>query len=80
MKGAYSFKDVFVSKYNCIINIPSYLNVLYLQPVDSFLLCVSDVPLWLKSLRLHKYAYLFQQLAYEDMMKINEDWLETQVR
>lgn len=37
-----------------------------------------DVPLWLKSLRLHKYAYLFQQLCYEEMMTLSEDWLEQQ--
>ncbi|XP_060592793.1 protein Smaug homolog 1-like isoform X2 [Ruditapes philippinarum] len=37
-----------------------------------------DVPLWLKSLRLHKYAYLFQQMTYEEMMSINEDWLTHQ--
>lgn len=37
-----------------------------------------DVPLWLKSLRLHKYSYLFQQMSYEEMMNINEDWLSSQ--
>ena len=35
--------------------------------------------MWLKSLRLHKYAYLFQQMAYDDMMTLSEDWLELQV-
>ena len=40
----------------------------------------TDVPVWLKSLRLHKYAYLFQQLTYEEMMTLTEDWLEQQVR
>ncbi|XP_022331354.1 protein Smaug homolog 1-like [Crassostrea virginica] len=37
-----------------------------------------DVPTWLKSLRLHKYAYLFQQMTYEEMLTVSEDWLETQ--
>lgn len=37
-----------------------------------------DVPLWLKSLRLHKYASLFQQLTYEEMMNLNEEWLGQQ--
>ncbi|KAL3874918.1 hypothetical protein ACJMK2_037870 [Sinanodonta woodiana] len=37
-----------------------------------------DVPLWLKSLRLHKYSYLFQQLTYEEMMNLSEQWLEQQ--
>ena len=40
---------------------------------------LSDVPLWLKSLRLHKYAYLFQLMTYEDMMNLTEEWLEVQV-
>ncbi|KAL4238060.1 Protein Smaug 2 [Mactra antiquata] len=37
-----------------------------------------DVPLWLKSLRLHKYACLFQSMTFEEMMNINEEWLEHQ--
>ncbi|XP_048734803.1 protein Smaug homolog 1-like isoform X2 [Ostrea edulis] len=37
-----------------------------------------DVPTWLKSLRLHKYAYLFQQMTYEEMLNVSEGWLETQ--
>lgn len=39
-----------------------------------------DVPLWLKTLRLHKYAYIFQQLTYEEMMNLTEEWLESQVQ
>ncbi|GAB1604453.1 protein Smaug homolog 1-like [Argonauta hians] len=35
-----------------------------------------DVPIWLKSLRLHKYSYLFQLLSYEEMMDLSEQWLE----
>lgn len=42
-------------------------------------LIVTDVPTWLKSLRLHKYAYLFQQMTYEEMLSVSEEWLETQV-
>ncbi|XP_052273565.1 protein Smaug homolog 2-like isoform X2 [Dreissena polymorpha] len=37
-----------------------------------------DVPVWLKSLRLHKYAFLFQQLSYEGMLNMNDEWLEAQ--
>ncbi|XP_036367457.1 protein Smaug homolog 1-like isoform X2 [Octopus sinensis] len=39
---------------------------------------MQDVPIWLKSLRLHKYSYLFQLLSYEDMMDLSEQWLEEQ--
>ena len=35
--------------------------------------------MWLKGLRLHKYAYLFQQMGYEDMVDVGESWLEKQV-
>ncbi|XP_041092264.1 protein Smaug homolog 2-like isoform X1 [Polyodon spathula] len=38
-----------------------------------------DVPAWLKSLRLHKYAALFSQLTYEEMMTLTEHHLESQV-
>ncbi|KAL5008132.1 hypothetical protein ScPMuIL_013713 [Solemya velum] len=37
-----------------------------------------DVPMWLKSLRLHKYAYLFQQFTNDEMLNISETWLESQ--
>lgn len=38
-----------------------------------------DVPAWLKSLRLHKYASLFSQMTYEEMMILTEKHLESQV-
>lgn len=45
-------------------------------------MCVShtDVPTWLKSLRLHKYAALFSTLTYDEMMSLTEEQLEAQVR
>ncbi|XP_078671601.1 protein Smaug homolog 1-like isoform X2 [Branchiostoma floridae x Branchiostoma belcheri] len=39
---------------------------------------MKDVPAWLKSLRLHKYAPLFSQLTYEEMMNLTEEQLEQQ--
>uniref|UniRef100_A0A4W3HI84 Sterile alpha motif domain containing 4B n=1 Tax=Callorhinchus milii TaxID=7868 RepID=A0A4W3HI84_CALMI len=39
---------------------------------------MKDVPTWLKSLRLHKYASLFSQLTYEEMMTLTEQQLECQ--
>ncbi|VDQ04782.1 unnamed protein product, partial [Trichobilharzia regenti] len=39
----------------------------------------STVPFWLKSLRLHKYASLFQNLSYDEMMSITDDWLKEHV-
>lgn len=40
--------------------------------------CLCDVPSWLKSLRLHKYAYLFASMSYEEMMNLTEEKLEAQ--
>ncbi|XP_015206291.1 protein Smaug homolog 1 isoform X1 [Lepisosteus oculatus] len=37
-----------------------------------------DVPAWLKSLRLHKYAALFSTMTYEEMMSLTEQQLESQ--
>ncbi|XP_071632652.1 protein Smaug homolog 1 [Temnothorax longispinosus] len=37
-----------------------------------------DVQLWLKTLRLHKYSYLFATMSYEDMMQLTEDQLAEQ--
>ncbi|XP_023695200.1 protein Smaug homolog 2 [Paramormyrops kingsleyae] len=39
---------------------------------------MKDVPAWLKSLRLHKYAALFSQMTYEEMMILTEQHLESQ--
>ncbi|XP_051520947.1 protein Smaug homolog 2-like isoform X2 [Myxocyprinus asiaticus] len=38
---------------------------------------MKDVPVWLKSLRLHKYASLFSQMTYEEMMILTEQHLES---
>ncbi|XP_054470827.1 protein Smaug homolog 1 isoform X2 [Anoplopoma fimbria] len=35
-----------------------------------------DVPAWLKSLRLHKYAALFSTMTYDEMMSLTEEQLE----
>uniref|UniRef100_A0A3P8YGS4 Protein Smaug homolog 1 n=1 Tax=Esox lucius TaxID=8010 RepID=A0A3P8YGS4_ESOLU len=37
-----------------------------------------DVPAWLKSLRLHKYASLFSTMTYDEMMSLTEQQLESQ--
>lgn len=39
----------------------------------------TDVPAWLKSLRLHKYAGLFSTMTYDEMMSLTEQQLEAQV-
>uniref|UniRef100_A0A7N8XU32 Sterile alpha motif domain containing 4B n=1 Tax=Mastacembelus armatus TaxID=205130 RepID=A0A7N8XU32_9TELE len=39
---------------------------------------INNVPAWLKSLRLHKYASLFSQMTYEEMMILTEQHLESQ--
>ncbi|XP_076161001.1 sterile alpha motif domain containing protein 4 smaug [Ptiloglossa arizonensis] len=37
-----------------------------------------DVLSWLKTLRLHKYSYLFVTLSYEEMLQLTEDQLAEQ--
>jgi len=37
---------------------------------------MKDVPIWLKSLRLHKYSHIFQDMTYEEMLELTEDYLE----
>ncbi|ELU04194.1 hypothetical protein CAPTEDRAFT_160280 [Capitella teleta] len=43
-----------------------------------FICLFTDVPVWLKSLRLHKYSMLFQTMKYDDMMELSEEYLESQ--
>lgn len=38
---------------------------------------MKDVGSWLKNLRLHKYGSLFSQLSYEEMLGLNEEYLES---
>lgn len=38
-----------------------------------------DVPMWLKSLRLHKYQSLFSDLSYREMLSLRDEDLETRV-
>lgn len=37
---------------------------------------MKDVPMWLKSLRLHKYSHIFNDLTYEQMLELNDEYLE----
>lgn len=39
---------------------------------------LSDVQSWLKTLRLHKYSYLFVTMSYEEMLQLTEDQLAEQ--
>lgn len=39
---------------------------------------IPDVPMWLKSLRLHKYSFLFAHITFDEMMELNEESLEAQ--
>ncbi|KAJ3928684.1 MAG: hypothetical protein NXY57DRAFT_901563, partial [Lentinula lateritia] len=45
-----------------------------IEDIDPELL--KDVPVWLKSLRLHKYTDCFTGMTWEDMIDLNEDQLE----
>lgn len=38
---------------------------------------MSNIGLWLKSLRLHKYIELFKNMTYEDMLQISEEYLQS---
>lgn len=37
---------------------------------------MSNIAVWLKSLRLHKYLWLFSNVTYEQMMEMTEEYLE----
>lgn len=36
-----------------------------------------NIPQWLKSLRLHKYTYVFNNMTYERMFTLTEDYLKS---
>lgn len=37
---------------------------------------MGNIAVWLKSLRLHKYLWLFTNVTYEQMMEMTEEYLE----
>ncbi|KAM3183102.1 hypothetical protein ACTXT7_011015 [Hymenolepis weldensis] len=39
---------------------------------------MAQIPVWLKSLRLHKYIGLFKRLTYYQMLGITDEWLQHQ--
>ena len=49
------------------------------HPSLSLSLSHTEVPVWLKSLRLHKYQHLFAELGYEEMLTMQEAYLEQKV-
>lgn len=53
------------------------LNVV-IYKVPCFLALLVEVPVWLKSLRLHKYISLFKRLTYYQMLGITDEWLQHQ--
>lgn len=75
-----------MGKNVCCINfikLVNYYSFILRCHVHSYILfpqSFADVPTWLKSLRLHKYASLFSQMTYEEMMILTEQHLESQVR
>ncbi|CAM4872412.1 unnamed protein product [Rotaria socialis] len=61
-----------VSPYLCVDgNFGSVPNK-FLQPNSG----MRDVPKWLKTLRLHKYAFFFSQMTYDQMMNLTFDQLK----
>ena len=53
--------------------------ITYIQSATDGSFIFVDVGSWLKNLRLHKYGSLFSQLSYEEMLGLNEDYLESKV-
>lgn len=45
--------------------------------VHSHMSGMSNIGQWLKSLRLHKYFWLFSNVSYEQMLEMTEEYLET---
>ncbi|VDN09044.1 unnamed protein product, partial [Dibothriocephalus latus] len=45
-------------------------------PYEPIIMAFLGLPLWLKSLRLHKYVGLFQRLTYREMFGITDEWLQ----
>lgn len=37
---------------------------------------MANIAVWLKSLRLHKYQWLFTNVTYEQMLEMSEEYLE----
>ncbi|ORX58060.1 hypothetical protein DM01DRAFT_232327, partial [Hesseltinella vesiculosa] len=38
----------------------------------------TDIPAWLRSLRLHKYNAIFEKLSWQDIVKMDDQKLQDQ--
>ncbi|CAF2154641.1 unnamed protein product [Rotaria magnacalcarata] len=61
-----------VSPYLCVDGNSGSVPNKFLQPNSG----MRDVPKWLKTLRLHKYAFFFSQMTYDQMMNLTFDQLK----
>ena len=52
------------------------MQLIRLFSFSSLSVSLSDVPKWLKNLRLHKYAFFFSQMSYEQMMDLTMEKLK----
>ncbi|KAI6190439.1 Protein Smaug [Aphelenchoides bicaudatus] len=55
---------------------PTQKTSIYTAVNGQFCPGMKDVPIWLKSLRLHKYTRMFQEMTYEEMMALTDQKLE----
>ncbi|CAF3642534.1 unnamed protein product [Adineta steineri] len=61
-----------VSQYLAIDATTGSIRNTFIQPNSG----MRDVPKWLKNLRLHKYAFFFSQMTYDQMMNLNMEQLK----
>ncbi|CAF1056677.1 unnamed protein product [Adineta steineri] len=61
-----------VSQYLAIDGQTGSVRNTFIQPNSG----MRDVPKWLKNLRLHKYAFFFSQMTYDQMMNLNMEQLK----
>lgn len=68
------FFNYILSTISDVSHFLSQTNTFIFELLFSF----SDVQSWLKTLRLHKYSYLFVTMSYEEMLQLTEDQLAEQ--
>lgn len=65
--------------FGYVVNVPGCtIKLISFQYIVNKKLYFLDVPAWLKTLRLHKYSYLFATLSYDEMLQLTEERLAEQ--
>jgi hypothetical protein len=65
-----------ISIYYKVIYSHNYFLICIYKNLNLFISAYSDIPQWLRSLRLHKYTPVFEGMNYKEIIELDDTELE----